>query len=67
LVLNLFTYTNSNSERSEIEILFSVQIWTGGSIYFRSLYNSDNNVVSIELEISGTSFLSRGHYRANTN
>jgi len=28
----------------------------------RSLYNSDNNVVSIELEISGTSFLSRGHY-----
>jgi len=27
----------------------------------RSLYNSNNNVVSIELEKSGTLFLPRGH------
>jgi len=33
LVLNLFTYTNYNSESIEVEILFSVQIWTGGIIY----------------------------------
>jgi len=29
----------------------------------RSLYVSDNNVVPIELEISGVLFLSRGHYK----
>jgi len=28
----------------------------------RSLYNSDNNIVSIELEISGALFLPCGHY-----
>jgi len=28
----------------------------------RSIYNSDNNAVSIELEISGTLSLPRGHY-----
>jgi len=28
----------------------------------RSLYNSDKNIVSIELEISGALFLPRGHY-----
>jgi len=31
----------------------------------RSLYNSDNNVVSIELEISGALFLPCGHYISN--
>jgi len=30
----------------------------------RSLYNSDNNTVSIELEISGVLFLPRGHYKS---
>jgi len=28
----------------------------------RSLYNSNNNTVSTELEISGALFLPRGHY-----
>ena len=28
----------------------------------RSLYKSDKNIVSIELEISGVLFLRRGHY-----
>jgi len=31
----------------------------------RSVYNSDNFVVSIDLEISGTLFLPRGHYICN--
>jgi len=28
----------------------------------RSLHNSDNNIVSIELEMTGVLFLPRGHY-----
>jgi hypothetical protein len=32
---------------------------------FRSLYTSNNNTVSIELEISGALFLPRGQYNIN--
>jgi len=53
----------ATSESSKSETSYSIQIWIGVSSTLRSLYNSDKNIVSIEIEILGVPFLPRGHYR----